>query len=107
MREMAPEQRADTASMLAADVRLPKHVVYRAFVYETVVLNLETGTYHGLNPVAGRMLELLDRHGSVSETVAQLVAEYGRPQEEIEADLGAFCSDLVDRGLIELSNDPG
>jgi hypothetical protein len=87
-------------------VRLPKHVVYRAFVYETVVLNLETGKYHGLNPVAGRMLELLDRNGSVEDTAERLAAEYGQPQEEVAADLLAFCSDLIDRGLIELSNEP-
>jgi len=83
-------------------VRLPKHVVYRAFVFETVVLNLESGKYHGLNPVAGRMLELLDRTGSFEETAVRLAAEYGKPKQEIEADLREFCSDLSKRGLIEL-----
>ena len=87
-------------------MRLPKHVVYRAFVFETVVLNLETGRYHGLNPVAGRMLELLDRVGTVQDVVIQLAGEYQRPEAEIEADLRDFCLDLGDRGLIEISNEP-
>ena len=106
MTEISPQRLTNDCSLMAATVRLPKHVVYRAFVFETVVLNLETGRYHGLNPVAGRMLELLDRAGTVQDVVAQLAGEYQRPEEEIEADLCAFCVDLVDRGLIEISNEP-
>ena len=45
--------------ILSARPAVPDHVVYREFVNETVVLNLETGTYHGLNPSGGRMLEAL------------------------------------------------
>ena len=47
-------------ALLASRARLPQHVVHRSFVAETVVLNLRTGKYHGLNPTAGRMLEALD-----------------------------------------------
>lgn len=41
-------------ALLAARPPVPDHVVYRAFVDETVVLNLDTGRYHGLNAVGGR-----------------------------------------------------
>ena len=34
-------------------VRVPRHVVHRDFPAQTVILNLETGKYHGLNPTAG------------------------------------------------------
>ena len=43
---------------LDAHASVPQHVVYRRFAAETVVLNLETGTYHGLNATGARMLEL-------------------------------------------------
>jgi hypothetical protein len=82
--------------------RVPDHVVYRTFANETVVLNLQSGKYHGLNPSGGRMLDLLSQDRSVAETSARLAEEYGRPVDEIERDLTAFCADLVDRGLIEL-----
>lgn len=82
--------------------RLPDHVVYRAFAKETVVLNLQSGTYHGLNPTAGRMLEVLARSETVGEAADKLAAEYGRPRDEIAADLHEFCRDLLDRGLIQL-----
>src|SRR3954452_7531113 len=71
---------APTAGQLsAAKVRLPDHVVFRRFAAETVVLNITTGKYHGLNPTAGRMLELLSAAGSVPEAATQMAAEDGRP----------------------------
>ena len=103
---MTEANRTDQSAMLASTAQLPKHVVYRTFVYETIVLNLETGKYHGLNPVAGRMLDTLTRVPKLGEAAAKLAAEFNRPLEEIEADLCAFCSDLLERGLIELSDEP-
>jgi hypothetical protein len=86
---------------LPAIVRVPQHVVYREFVAETVVLNLNTGIYHGLNPTAGRMLTLLEEFGDIRVVAARLATEYRRPRSEIAADLEIFCRDLLARGLIE------
>ena len=63
--------------LLTSRVRLPQHVVHRSFVAETVVLNLRTGKYHGLNPSAGRMLDALVAAPSVQDIVTTLAAEYG------------------------------
>jgi Coenzyme PQQ synthesis protein D (PqqD) len=92
-------------SVLAAKARVPRHAVYRAFVNETVVLNLETGRYHGLNPTAGRMLEVLDGASSVAAAAEGLAQEYGRSLEEIQQDLYEFCIDLRARGLLEIVTD--
>jgi hypothetical protein len=81
-------------------VRVPQHVVYREFVAETVVLNLNTGIYHGLNPTAGRMLKLIDELGDLGEVASRLANEYRVPRSEIAADLADFCRDLLDRDLI-------
>ena len=43
-----PSDTIPTPAALSA--RIPQHVVFRGFATETVVLNLETGKYHGLNP---------------------------------------------------------
>ena len=86
----------------AGAVRVPGHVVHRAFVDETVVLNLETGKYHGLNRTAGRMLEVLEQEGDLTLAAAALAEEFDKPQAEIEDDLRVFCSALVDRGLLEV-----
>jgi hypothetical protein len=101
---MSSEGRDARSSVLDASVSLPQHVVHRAFATETVILNLQTGVYHGLNPTGARMLEAMERTSIVKEAVAELVDEYGRPQQEIEDDLCNLCAQLLERGLIELSN---
>ena len=91
--------------ILSACPSVPDHVVYREFVNETVVLNLETGTYHGLNTSGGKMLETLRAAATVREAAADLAAHYSTPVPKIEEDLHAFCLHLLDLGLVELSND--
>ena len=86
---------------LAGRMRVPDHVVYRSFPGETVALNLNTGRYHGLNPIAGRMIEVLAETGGIDKATPLLAAEYGQPEERIEADLRGLCADLIERGLIE------
>jgi coenzyme PQQ synthesis protein D (PqqD) len=92
--------------ILKAYARTPDHVVFRTFVAETVVLNLNTGKYHGVNPTGGRMLEVLNTVGSVEQAASVLAEEYGQPIEAIQDDLCKFCSDLEQRDLIVLANEP-
>jgi hypothetical protein len=99
---MTPEQLVPNGDLLAARLRVPEHVVYRDFVSETVVLNLETGRYHGVNPTGGRILDALERSETVAEAAEKLAAEYEQGPDEVEADVLAFCSDLLARGLVEL-----
>jgi hypothetical protein len=91
-----------TSELLIARVRMPQHVVHRSFVAETVVLNLNTGQYHGLNPTAGRMLEAIDAAPTAGAVVPELAREYGVEEEQIQSDLTALCQGLLDRGLIEI-----
>ena len=83
-------------------VRIPQHVVFRTFVEETIVLNLESGQYYGLNRTAGRMLELIGEIGEVDAVADRVAEETGESKERVVADLHAFCSSLTDRGLIEV-----
>ena len=83
-------------------VGIPQHVVYRDFVSETVLLNIQTGQYHGLNPTAGRMLTVLDKVASVDEAAMQLAREFEQPIERIREDLSEFCQGLLERKLLEI-----
>src|SRR3954451_19414654 len=91
-----------TARILDARPEVPEHVVFRSFVAETVILNLDTGRYHGTNGAGGTMLEILDASDSVGDAARTLAARFGRPVDEIERDLVEFCADLQERGLIVL-----
>lgn len=84
-------------------VRIPQHVVHRTFVSETVVLNLATGKYHGLNPTGGRMLEVLERTPRIEDAAALIAEEFQVPLEQVRSDLLTFCNNLAELGLIEIS----
>jgi hypothetical protein len=84
-------------------VRVPDHVVYRAFDSETVLLNLDTGQYHGLNQSAGRMFDLLQRTGSPELTIEQVAREFRMPVETVADDFSKLCTELQERGLIEIN----
>ena len=89
-------------TLLSLDTRItvPEHVVHRDFVEETVILNLETGNYHGLNPTAGFMLTTLQACSTIRDAVPVVAEEYQQPPNLIERDLLEFCDDLVARGLV-------
>ena len=104
---MAPHGMPTLDEVLVCTAHVPEHVVYRPFAKETVVLNLRTGKYHGLNPTAGSMLSELERGMTFAEAAARLAELYRRPVEEIERDAYELCLDLLERGLIELAHPDG
>lgn len=86
---------------------VPEHVVYRSFEGETLLLNLDSGEYHGLNETGARMLELMRENSeTVRETIGRLAEEYGVAASEIQDDLVEFCGSLAERGLVELVPPP-
>jgi hypothetical protein len=88
-------------TVLSSRVHVPEHVVYRDFAEETVILNLDSGTYHSLNNTAARMLEVLTASDSVGAAVEELTREYEQPPDRVERDVLDLCRALSDRGLIE------
>ena len=92
----------DSFALETASVSVPPHVVYRAFAGETVILNLETGKYHGLNVTGGRMLQLLDGAASIADAASAFARDYGKLLSEVEDDIRSFCTRLCERGLIDI-----
>lgn len=86
-------------------VVVPRHVVHRSFPAETVVLNLQTGKYHGLNPTAGTMLDALERTGSIEGASAEVAERHERSVEAVEEDIRRLCAALLERGLVELEDE--
>lgn len=99
---MAINTADNVSSLLSGKVTVPQHVVYRSFPSETVVLNLETGKYHGLNATAGRMLEVLEGAATVRDAMIVLAACYDQSEKVLELDLYDLCIALLDRGLINV-----
>lgn len=92
------------ASFDGTKVVVPQHVVHRNFPSETVVLNLRTGKYHGLNPTAGAMLDALESTGSVAGASAEVAGRFDLSQDVVEEDVCRLCEALLERGLIGLDD---
>jgi Coenzyme PQQ synthesis protein D (PqqD) len=82
------------------EVLVPEHIVFRSFAQETVMLNLRTGTYHGLNTTAGAMLEALQENPVIAHAAARVAERYGQDPAVVEADLSELCAGLIERDLL-------
>ncbi|MDQ6663591.1 MAG: PqqD family peptide modification chaperone [Acidobacteriota bacterium] len=71
---------------------------------EAVILNLQSGTYFGLNSVAARVWDLVQKPRTVSEVRDTIFAEYDVPMERCERELLGLLDQLQSKGLIELRN---
>lgn len=75
--------------------------VFEAPLKDTfLLLNAATGLYHGLNPVAARIWELLADPVDETELVARLVEEFVVTPEACRREVDAFIAELRERGLI-------
>ena len=88
--------------IMQSRLRVPEHVVYRSFGDETVVVNLRSGKYHGLNPTAARMLDVLSGSPTVEDGVRDLAHEFDVDEQRIRSDVSTLCQALLDRELVEL-----
>jgi hypothetical protein len=81
--------------------RIPDTTLTQRVADELVLLNLNDGTYHGLDGVGSRMLELLHQCGTLELVVKSIVAEYEASEEEVTRDLTALIRELRSSGLLE------
>jgi hypothetical protein len=88
--------------ILASALRIPEHVVCRDFVSETVVLNLKTAQYHGLNPTGALMLRMVTDAQTVGQTIPEIAAAYRKDPAEVRPDVLRLIHDLMERDLLEV-----
>ncbi|MHB1168983.1 MAG: PqqD family protein [Longimicrobiales bacterium] len=67
----------------------------------TVLLDLRTDRYYGLDETGSRFWALLSEGRTTDETAALLAAEYDAPAERLKADATAFALRLAAAGLLE------
>lgn len=81
-------------------------VVAREVGGETILLDLGTGTYFGLNEVGGKVWHALDAgQKSVAELCDIVEQEFDAKREIIERDIAALVEDLTARGLVSRQAD--
>lgn len=85
----------------ATKFEVPKTVLSRTVGTETILLNLETSTYHSLNSVAGRFWALILEGNDFQQALATLRDEYDVEPAQLEADLRELCDELQSLSLLQ------
>ena len=85
---------------LDTHLTIPPHVLSRLVGEETVLLNLESGIYFGLDGVGKFIWDSVSDGKSLAETVDSIVAEYKIGEDQATKDVVDFTATLVERGLL-------
>ena len=72
---------------------------------ETIVLNLDSGGYYGLNDVGVTVWNLIQKPKMVEEIRDVILAEYEVEYEQCDRDLRKLIAELSAIGLVEVSNE--
>jgi hypothetical protein len=81
-------------------VAVPDGVLISHLQEESVILNLESERYLGLDDVGTRFLTVLTSSESIEAAYQQLSAEYDVDPQVLRQDLQALVDQLFDQGLL-------
>jgi hypothetical protein len=82
------------------------HVLSQEVSGETVLLDLESEYYYGLDAVGTRIWQLIRDSGKLLTIYNTLLEEYEVDETQLRADLEALIMDACERGLITLQDGP-
>jgi hypothetical protein len=85
---------------LTGKVVIPTQVMARQVGDETVILELASGTYFGLDPVGARVWQLLGKGRTLAEICETMLEEYEVEREQLETDVLRLTGELLERGLV-------
>jgi hypothetical protein len=86
-------------------VRVPDDVLISNLQEESVILNLDSERYYGLDDVGTRFLSALNTADSIEAAYEQLNQEYDVDEEVLRKDLLTLVENLLAQGIVQLSPD--
>jgi Coenzyme PQQ synthesis protein D (PqqD) len=84
-------------------VRVPDDVLISNLQDESVILNLDSERYYGLDSIGTRILTVLTTSDSIEAAYKTLIQEYDVDGQMLRQDLLALVESLVEQGLIQVS----
>jgi hypothetical protein len=81
---------------------IPAHVLIRQLDGESVLLNLESERYFGLDATGTRMWELVTTQPCIASAIEKLQEEYEVEPEILRTHLTELLSGLVENGLLQV-----
>jgi hypothetical protein len=86
---------------LSDRVSIPPQVMARTVGEETVILDLASGTYFGLDSVGARIWQLMGEGRTLAEVCDRMLDEYDVEREALERDLFDLLEALAGQNLVE------
>jgi Coenzyme PQQ synthesis protein D (PqqD) len=83
-------------------VIMPSHVLIRVLDKESVLLNIETERYFGLDETGTRMWQLVTAAPKIEVAYQQLLDEYDVEPELLRENLTDLLGRLVENGLLQV-----
>ena len=90
------------ALVFSARLAVPAHVLVRQVENESVLLNLTSERYFGLDEVGTRMWAALTSSPSIQAAYDTLIAEYDVEDARLRQNLEELVERLVANGLLEV-----
>lgn len=87
-------------------VKIPDDVLISKLQEESVILNLDSERYYGLDDVGTRFLSVLTNSDSIEAAYKTLVKEYDVDSEVLRQDLLQLVEELVKQGIVQISLNP-
>jgi len=88
--------------MSRGQVTIPPHVQFTRVEGDYVLMDIKTGVYLGLDPVASRIWQSLTEHGDLRLAAEELCRDYDVEPDRALADVEAWVTELSRRGLVLL-----
>src|SRR5438034_11249446 len=86
-------------------VRVSPSTLSRELQGETVLLQMDTGEYFGLDEIGTRIWQLISEKGDLDEVESAMLEEFEASREVLVTDLQRVVDELAARHLIEI--EPG
>ena len=93
-----------TSLNLPSKIILSDDVLFQEVGEETILLNMQTEQYFGLNFVGTRIWQLLSSDGDAEKALQVLSQEYKADETTLRTDLELLLHELADKKLISIEN---
>lgn len=83
-------------------VKISEQVLSQEVSGETVLLDLQSEFYFGLDKTGTRIWELLQSGVSIQDLIGKMLDEFEVDRETLEADVNALLGKLLEAGLVSV-----
>ena len=90
--------------MMTQKIEISSEVLTQEVGGETVILDLKSESYFGLDEVGTRIWQLLQEQEGVKTITATMLNEYDVEKEQLEKDIQNLLTQLDDAGIITLNS---